>query len=154
MWLQYILIRLTSSIPLPHLVEFQQLSLFYFQRRVQNTSTIFTFSIYTHTHTSTHPRQDLFSLPVLHFLSAYRLFRGVLPLVFQTRIYLALLRLTPFITFSISLPPIIQQFPVHFIILFSYTDVTYFSTIHYHSVFLFCLPIVASNRPTNAITLY
>jgi hypothetical protein len=71
-------------------------------------------SLFTYTHTLVPSSgQDLFYLPVLHFLKCIFIVQGGLALVFYTCIYHTLIRLTSSILYSL-LPcfPIIQQLSV------------------------------------------
>jgi hypothetical protein len=73
-------------------------------------------------------------------------------LVFHKCIYCTLTQLTPSVTISL-LPcsPIIQHLTVHYVILSSYTNALCFNILLYFSLFLSCLPIIPSDRPTITI---
>jgi hypothetical protein len=128
MCLEYILIRLTPSIILPHsslshfLGQFQQVSLFYFQTWIQNTSTIFTllnpFLMPFHWYAPLE-RTCFTFFPVFHFLKLYiDRPRGVH--IGISNMYISCFnQINPLIlTLCLSLcSPIIQQLTVHWFML-------------------------------------
>jgi hypothetical protein len=133
MCLKDILIRLTPSIVLP-----RPLSPLY---RTISTGFIVQFSYmstkYIHHihHLSLSPyalpppilRKDLFYFPVFNILNCILIVQGGFTLVFQTCVYHASIRLTPYcLTLSVSSCfPVIQQLTVHCIIFSSHTNVVF-----------------------------
>jgi hypothetical protein len=88
-------------------------------------------------------REDLFYLPVLHFLKCVLIAQGSSTLVSQT----CLIRLTC-VTYSFStcLSPITQQPTVHCVMVFSYTDAMCFNL--FSIIFFLLLPPYSSYRST------
>lgn len=164
MYLQYFLTRFTllwffliTCHPL--LKQFQHISLIYFHRCIQNTYTIcgfldpllLTFTILL----VPSPEQDLFYLPILHFLKHILIVKGIFALVFQTWIYRALIRLTPSITYSFSVTrsPVVQSLQCMAYTIFMHRcDVSIFFTLT--CFFSLPPPVVLSERPTNGSLCY
>jgi hypothetical protein len=101
MSLQCILITFSPSITfshLPFLEKCQQLSLLYFHTCIRSALTIFALQASPTTlpfHLIVTPGQDLFYLPILHFLRWTLILQGSFALVFHTYIYHTLIRLAP-----------------------------------------------------------
>jgi hypothetical protein len=74
-------------------------------------------------------------------------------MAFHMCIYCTLIRLAPTITysFSVTLLPYYSTALSAFNLLSSYTDAMYFSSIQDRSLFLSCLLLLPSNRPTITI---
>jgi hypothetical protein len=102
--------------------------------------TIFPLLTISINHPSTNcPEQDLFYIPVLHFVGVYSLFEGVLPLHFTCDVScFDQINLLYSSSFPFPPSPITQQLPVPFVRPSSYTDAMYFN-ISYSRSFSFLL---------------